>query len=131
MVWLHCYYFHNEMDIVTVSPCLRVLPYEHRIYNNSCKPYIVNRDRICKRLWSPGIDSWESILPAYVAWRASTTNRVFVPARQAGNRFLCTLKGLQIRAQKQKQLDILCWLCIVQGYSSFLIPCDNSVQSTV
>ncbi len=76
---------------------------------NICKPYIVNRARICKRLWSPGIDSREAILPAYVAWRASTTNRVFVPARQAGNRFLGTLKGPQIRAQKQ--LDILGWLC--------------------
>jgi hypothetical protein len=31
------------------------------------------RARICKRLWSPGIDSKESIPPAYVAWRASTT----------------------------------------------------------
>ncbi len=31
-------------------------------------------------------------------WRASTTNRVIVPARQAGNRFLGSLKGLQIRA---------------------------------
>jgi hypothetical protein len=51
----------------------------------------------CKRLRSPGIDSGESIQPAYVAWRASTTNRVVVPARQAGNRFLGTLKGLQIR----------------------------------
>jgi hypothetical protein len=38
--------------------------------------------RICKRLWSPGIDSEESISPAYVAWRASTTNRVsYRPAR--------------------------------------------------
>jgi hypothetical protein len=36
----------------------------------------------------------ESILPAYVAWRASTTNRVVVPTRQAGNRFLGSLKGL-------------------------------------
>ncbi len=35
-----------------------------------------NRARICKRLWSPGIDSEESIPPAYVAWRAGTTNRV-------------------------------------------------------
>ncbi len=32
--------------------------------------------RICKLLWSPGIDSEESIQPAYVAWRACTTNRV-------------------------------------------------------
>jgi hypothetical protein len=33
----------------------------------------------------------------YVAWRAGTSNRVF-PTRQAGNRFLCFLKGLKIRA---------------------------------
>jgi hypothetical protein len=43
--------------------------------------------RICKRLRSPGIDSEESIGPAYVTWRAGTTSRVVVPARQAGNRF--------------------------------------------
>ncbi len=40
----------------------------------------------------------ESISPAYVAWRASTTNRVISPARQAGNRFPDSLKCLQIRA---------------------------------
>ncbi len=34
------------------------------------------RARICIQLWSPGIDSEESISPAHVAWRASTTNRV-------------------------------------------------------
>jgi hypothetical protein len=45
-----------------------------------------------------GIDSEESILPAYVAWRTGTTNRVVVPARQAGNRLLSSSKGLQIRA---------------------------------
>ncbi len=40
------------------------------------------RARICKCLWSPGIDSEESISPAYVAWRASTTNRVsYRPAK--------------------------------------------------
>jgi hypothetical protein len=57
-----------------------------------------SRVRICKRLRSPGIDSSESIPPAYVACRAGTTNRVVVPARQAGNRFLGSLKGVQIRA---------------------------------
>ncbi len=60
--------------------------------------HITTRARICKRLWSPGIDSEESISLAHVAWRASTTNRIFVPARQAGNRYLGSLKGLQIRA---------------------------------
>jgi hypothetical protein len=43
------------------------------------------------------IDSDESIPPAYVALRAGTTNRVVVPACQAGNRFLGSLKGLQIQ----------------------------------
>jgi hypothetical protein len=37
-----------------------------------------------KRLRSPGIDSEESIPPAYVAWWVGTSNRVVVPARQAG-----------------------------------------------
>jgi hypothetical protein len=53
----------------------------------------------CKRFWSPGIDSEELIPPAYVAWRASTTNTVVIQARRAGNRFLGSLKDLQIRAQ--------------------------------
>ncbi len=57
-----------------------------------------SRARICKRLWSPGIDSEETFPPAYVAWQAGRTNRVIVPARQAGNRFLGSLQGLQIRA---------------------------------
>jgi hypothetical protein len=54
--------------------------------------------RICKRLWSPGIDSDGPIPPAYAHWRAGTTIRVVVQARHAGNRFLGSLKGLQIRA---------------------------------
>jgi hypothetical protein len=57
-----------------------------------------SRARICKRLWSPGINSENSIPPAYVAWRAGTTCRIVVPTRQAGNRFLGSLKGLQIKA---------------------------------
>jgi hypothetical protein len=62
-------------------------------------PILTNtyRARICKRLWSLGIDSEGSIPPAYVALRAETTNRVVVPARQDGNRYLGSLKGLQIR----------------------------------
>jgi hypothetical protein len=49
----------------------------------------------CRR---PGIDYEESIPPAYVAWRAGTIKRVDELARQAENRFLGALKGLQIRA---------------------------------
>jgi putative methionine-R-sulfoxide reductase with GAF domain len=37
----------------------------------------------------------ESIPQAYVACQASTTNRIVVPARQAGNQFLGFLNGLQ------------------------------------
>ncbi len=59
-----------------------------------------SRARICKRLWSPEIDSEESTPPSYVAWRVGTPNRVVVQARQAGNRFLGSLKGLQIPAQR-------------------------------
>jgi hypothetical protein len=51
------------------------------------------RARICKRLWSPVID-----FPNHVSWRVGTKNRVVVPSRQAGNRFLVSLKGLRIRA---------------------------------
>jgi hypothetical protein len=40
----------------------------------------------------------ELIAPAYVAWRAGTSNSVDVPAHQTGNLFLGFLKGLQIRA---------------------------------
>jgi hypothetical protein len=50
---------------------------------------IETRARICKHLRSAGIDSKESIPPAYVAWWAGTTNRVV----KAGNRYLGSLKG--------------------------------------
>jgi hypothetical protein len=39
--------------------------------------------RIWNHLRSPGIDSEDSIPPAYVAWRAGTTKRVIVPGRHA------------------------------------------------
>jgi hypothetical protein len=42
----------------------------------------------------PGINSASLI---HVAWRAGTINRVVVPARQAENRFLGSLKGLKNR----------------------------------
>ncbi len=45
----------------------------------------------------------KSIPSAYVAWRTGTSNRVFVPARQAGNRFLGSLKGIQIRPQDSRE----------------------------
>jgi hypothetical protein len=43
------------------------------------------RARIYKRLRSPGIDSKESIPPAYAAWRTGATIycRAIIPARQA------------------------------------------------
>jgi hypothetical protein len=48
----------------------------------------------CKRLKSLGIDS-----ASLLAWRAGTSDRVVVPAGQAGNRFLGHSKNLQIRTQ--------------------------------
>jgi hypothetical protein len=71
----------------------------HKERNINFEIIVLYRARIFKRLWSPGIDSEESISPVYVAWRAGMTNRGVVLARQAGNRFLGSLKGLQIRAQ--------------------------------
>jgi hypothetical protein len=50
--------------------------------------------RIFKLLRSPGIDSKESIPPAYVVWRAGTTTPF--PAR-----FLAPIVGLKIPAQAQ------------------------------
>jgi hypothetical protein len=53
--------------------------------------------RIGKSLRRPGVDSKEPIPPAYVAWRSGTSNKVVALARQAGNQFPGSLKGLQIR----------------------------------
>ncbi len=66
------------------------------------------RGRICKRL------SEESIPPAYVPWRTGTTNRIVVAARQAGNRFLSSLKGLKIRALYARMGEACCvCLCVL------------------
>jgi hypothetical protein len=70
------------------------------------------RARICKRLRRPGIDSEDSIPPAYVAWRACTTNRVVVQARQAVNRFLGSFEGLQIRYELRGKIGMLIWIRI-------------------
>jgi hypothetical protein len=47
--------------------------------------HMQNRARICKQLWSSGIDSEKSIPLAHVVWRAGTKNRVVVLARQTEN----------------------------------------------
>ncbi len=66
------------------------------LYSTVCVLY---RARLCKRFRRPGIDSKETIPQADVAWWAGTSNRVVGPTRQGGNRFLGSLKVLQIRAQ--------------------------------
>ncbi len=81
------------------------------------KIYLLIRAWICNRLRSLGIDSngyrififepefvnvfgaQESIPLAYVAWLARTSNRVVLSARQAGNRFLGSLKSLNIHVR--------------------------------
>ncbi len=59
--------------------------------------------RICKRLRSPGFDFKKSIQPAFVARRAWSSNKVSIQARQVGNRFLGSLKVLQIRALEMEE----------------------------
>jgi hypothetical protein len=49
----------------------------------------------------------------YVVWRAGTTNSVVVQARQAGNRFLGSVKGLQIQAL----IPFLCTVHYLQSRS--------------
>jgi hypothetical protein len=58
---------------------------------------LLYRARICERLRSLGIDSDKLIPPAYVAWRQVQQIGCCVPALQAGNRFLVSLKGCQIQ----------------------------------
>ncbi len=57
-----------------------------------------SRDRICKNLRSPGIDS--ASLCSFAG--RYDKQMVVVQAHQTGNRFLGPLKGLQIRAQAAK-----------------------------
>jgi hypothetical protein len=64
------------------------------------------RARIFKRFRSLVIDSKESIPRAYVALRVGTSNRVVVPARQAGNRFLGSLKRFTNSASDIDSEDI-------------------------
>jgi hypothetical protein len=75
----------------------------------------VSRARICKRLRSPGIDSKESIPPACLAWRPGTSNRVVLPACQAGNRFQGYLQGLQILARCVKGASMMEY-CVRRGW---------------
>jgi hypothetical protein len=63
--------------------------------------------RICKRLWSPGIDYKLSNPLAYKAWSAGTTNRIVVLARHDENRFLAAYKCLQIRALGINKIQFL------------------------
>ncbi len=61
---------------------------------------------------------------AYVAWRAGTTNRVVVPPRQTGNRFLGSLGGLQIRA--------LVSASSIQIFYALTLNCDcNAAQAPI
>jgi hypothetical protein len=42
------------------------------------RPLPPPREGILKLLWSPGIESKESIPPAYIAWRAGTTTQLLL-----------------------------------------------------
>ncbi len=105
--WASSFQHCNSLRMDPITSCTKADYYLLELYYWA---------RICKRLWSPGIDSEESISPTCVAWQAGTRKRVVVPARQAGNRFLVSLKGLQIRA-----------LYIVQ-YSTLLFVRNISIE---
>jgi hypothetical protein len=67
-----------------------------------------SRARICKRLWSPGIDSEESISPVYVAWRASTKNRVsYQPGRLRIDTRTGFIRGILRGVRYAKSLRVL------------------------
>jgi hypothetical protein len=74
------------------------------------------REGIFKLLRKPGIDSQESTPLAYVAWRAGMSNRVagLTSPPGWGNRFLGSLKGLQIRAQDSVTLTFCLTLPLSQ-----------------
>ncbi len=83
-----CYVLHRYLKnavLLVFFPLYRVKP--------SSLEHITQRARIYKRLRSSGIDSKESISPAYEAGRAGMSNRLVVPACQARNRFQGSLKG--------------------------------------
>jgi hypothetical protein len=81
---------------------------------------LLPRARICKRLRSQEIDSKESIPPVYVAWRAGMSNKVVVQDRQGGNRFLGSIKGLQIRALE--------FSCIVHCMCATVLNPDEKIS---
>ncbi len=85
---------------------------------------------ICKRLWSPGIDSENSIPTArlYVAWRAGTPCRVFVPTPKAGNRFLGSLKGLLYKYELWRAVTIT--LFLLGSYSHHRLLKNSSSEFT-
>ncbi len=90
---------HYRFEIMTYSITTKDTLRRRIMVTSSLNKYPrISWARICKHLRSPGINSEKSIPPAYVAWRAGATNMVFVPVRQARNRFLGSLKGVQIRA---------------------------------
>jgi hypothetical protein len=111
----------NPLVLVLLDSCSK---YPRWRKNRSSRLYICvypeARDRICKRLRRPGIDSKESIPQAYGVWRGpDKSNRVVVPERQAGNRFLGTLKGLQIRALLYKSWGGLSNVFLLKFLKSF------------
>jgi hypothetical protein len=96
--------------------------------------FFFNRARIWKHLMSIGIDLKESILPAFVIWRASSTNRVIVCRRHSlvesipWNRLLDSLNvikfGLCLRHRRTHTKNA--GLCNFQGWCSYNINFNSS-----
>ncbi len=113
---VHCYFYYRNLFVLLL---LRLGLYIYFIFLRSGDSHgdlLVNR----RNSWLSKLSLWKRTEPVFVnvygvqesilrkrfrqpmkpGRPVGSTNRVFVPARQAGNRFLGSLKGLQIRAQR-------------------------------
>jgi hypothetical protein len=97
------------------------------VFKNNGHWFSLPPEHIFVNVWG----AQESIPPAYVAWRAGTSNRVVAPARQTGNRFLGSLKSFQIRAHGFIWWKSSAWLFSNEGYMSVQIIRERIRQQIV
>jgi hypothetical protein len=78
-----------------LNTTLQLGPGYNRVnFSLSCTGKKISRRLCTESVFVHVFGAQESIPPACVTWRTSTTNRVVVPAREAGNRFLGSLKAV-------------------------------------
>jgi hypothetical protein len=72
-IYMYPYSMRRNWSVKTLARKYQHARSSKNLERNHGRDIGENRDGIFKLLRSPGIDSKESIPPAYVAWRASTT----------------------------------------------------------